>query len=315
MTIILSIIVGFIFLYSGAGALVKGSSDIALKMGISQLMVGLTVVAFGTSVPELIVSLKAAIADTGDISLGNIVGSNICNIGLILGFSALIRPLRIQFQTIRFDIPFMIGATIVFLFFSWGSQLNRLEGMLLFIGFIIFIIFNRFFIHKAIQGTSGKKCKDRLSLSDGKLWKSIVQIGVGILFLFTGAHFLIKGSIQAAKHFGMSEAFVGLTIIALGTSLPELATSVMASWKGHKDIAVGNIIGSNIFNILCISGITCLVHPIQVYDITFFDLLFMLGLSILIFPLMRTGFTLKRWEGALMIGLYFFYLYLKVLKI
>lgn len=309
MIITLYIISGLILLFVGAESLVKGSSSISVRLGVSHLIVGLTIVAFGTSSPELVVSIKAATAGTGDISLGNVIGSNICNIGLILGLSALIRPLNIQLQTIRFDVPFMISASIIFIFFSLGLKLDRIEGILLFIGFIFFIVFNIISINK------GKKEFIRESNNKpvtyySSLWKDLLQIGIGLVFLNFGSNFLIKGSVQAADILGISEAFVGLTIIALGTSLPELATSVMASWKGEKDIAVGNIIGSNIFNILCVLGLSSIISPIQGVNIKILDLLFMLGLSVLIFPLMKTDFILKRWEGTLMVGLYFLYLFL-----
>jgi len=309
LIITLYIISGLILLFVGAESLVKGSSSISVRLGVSHLIVGLTIVAFGTSSPELVVSIKAATAGTGDISLGNVIGSNICNIGLILGLSALIRPLNIQLQTIRFDVPFMISASIIFIFFSLGLKLDRIEGILLFIGFIFFIVFNIISINK------GKKEFIRESNNKpvtyySSLWKDLLQIGIGLVFLNFGSNFLIKGSVQAADILGISEAFVGLTIIALGTSLPELATSVMASWKGEKDIAVGNIIGSNIFNILCVLGLSSIISPIQGVNIKILDLLFMLGLSVLIFPLMKTDFILKRWEGTLMVGLYFLYLFL-----
>jgi cation:H+ antiporter len=310
MTVIFSIISGLILLYFGAEALIKGSSAIAIRLGINPLIIGLTIVAFGTSAPELVVSLQAALAGTGDLSLGNVIGSNICNIGLILGLSALIRSLRIQLQIIRIDLPLMIGASLIFLCFFLNSRLNRLEGVVLFFGFIIFVLFNVRSISREKQRESMKDSKSCSVKLSGRIWKDLLLIGVGLLLLTTGADFLIKGSIAAASWLGISEAFVGLTIVALGTSLPELATSVLASWKGQNDIAVGNIIGSNILGVL---GLTALIHPLQAYQIRVLDLLFMLGLSILILPLMRTGFTLKRWEGALMVGIYFFHIILIIM--
>ncbi len=310
MIITLYIISGLILLFIGAESLVKGSSAIAVRLGISHLIIGLTIVAFGTSAPELVISLKAAAADSGDISLGNVIGSNICNIGLILGLSALIRPLNIQLKTIRFDVPFMLSASIIFIFFSLGLKLDRIEGIVLFVGFIFFIVFNIRSINKEKKKEVIKKIENNPSAQHTGLWKYFLQIGIGLILLNFGSNFLIKGSIQAADFLGISEAFVSLTIIALGTSLPELATSVIASWRGEKDIAVGNIIGSNIFNILCVLGLSSIICPIQGVNIQILDLLFMLGLSVLIFPLMKTDFTFKRWEGGLMMGLYFFYIYL-----
>ncbi len=310
MAVIFSIIGGLFLLYAGAEMLIKGSSAIAFRLGISQLVVGLTVVAFSTSSPELVVSLQAALAGTGDLSLGNVIGSNICNIGLILGLSALIRPLRVNLQTIRFELPFMMGATILFLTFFLDLRLNSLEGALLFMGLIIFLMFNVVSLRREKYNSAVKDLKSPTVISNLRVGKSILHIGLGIGSLIMGAHFLIKGSVAAASWLGISEAFVGLTIVALGTSLPELATSVLASWKGQNDIAVGNIIGSNIFNLLGVLGLTSLIHPLQAFQIRVPDLLFMLGLSILVLPLMRTGFTLMRWEGALLVGVYVVYIVL-----
>ena len=308
MQIGLYIIVGLILLYAGAEALVRGSAATALRLGISPLVVGLTVVAFGTSAPELIVSLKASLSGSGDISLGNVIGSNICNIGLILGLSALIRPLRVQLQTIRFDVPFMIVASSLLSFFLLGLRLSRIEGAVLFIVFLMFILSNMGLIAKEIQKKPVKTFQEKMSLPTGSVWKDFIRIVFGLVMLFIGADFLIRGGVAAANRLGISQAVIGLTIIALGTSLPELATSVMASYKGQNDISVGNLIGSNLFNILFILGLSSLVHPIQGQNIRVVDLLFMLGLGMLILPLMKTGYTLKRWEGALMLGVYFVYL-------
>jgi len=310
MIIIFYIISGLLLLFLGAELLVKGSSAIAVRFGISHLVVGLTIVAFGTSAPELVISLKAAVTGSGDISLGNVIGSNISNIGLILGMSALIHPLHVQLQTIRFDVPFMLISSIIFIFFSLGLQLDRIEGIVLFVGFIFFVVFNIRSINKEKKKEVIKKIGNSPSTPHIGLGKYFLQIGIGLILLNFGSNFLIKGSVQTAHLLGVSEAFVGLTIIALGTSLPELATSVIASWKGEMDIAVGNIIGSNIFNILCVLGISSVICPIQGVNIKILDMLFMLGLSVLIFPLMKTDFTLKRWEGALLLGVYVLYILL-----
>jgi cation:H+ antiporter len=314
VVVVLIILAGLCLLYLGAESLVRGSSAIALRGGVSPLVVGMTVVAFGTSSPELFVSLRATIGGAGDISLGNVIGSNICNIGLILGLSALIRPLRIQLQTIRFDIPIMTGASILLWIFLSGLRLSRIEGAILFVGFLVFVLFNVWSIAQERGKKSLQDYDDKSARRSGNTWRESVLVGIGLMMLIIGANLFIKGSVDAANRLGVSQAFIGLTVVALGTSLPELATSVVASATGHQDISVGNVIGSNIFNILCVLGLASFVRPIQGMDIGNVDLLFMIGLGVLILPLMKTGYTLKRWEGALILSVYGLFLYLIVSK-
>jgi cation:H+ antiporter len=311
ITTIVLIITGLILVLTGAEALVRGSSSFALRLGISPLLIGLTIVAYGTSFPELIVSTKAALAGEGDISIGNIVGSNIFNIALILGFSALIRPLNVKSQLIRKDTPFMILVAALFLFFFRDFNISRVEGSLLFLGALIYtgIIINSANRERRIP-------KNENHLDEGlphrlkNIWLDFGFITVGFAMLFFGANILVDNSVVLAQILGVSQAVIGLTIIAGGTSVPELATSIVAARRNQADIALANVVGSNIFNILGIIGISSLIHPIQGVDIRMLDFYWMIGTSIILLPFLHTGFRLNRWEGLCLIVTYGIYLFL-----
>jgi cation:H+ antiporter len=309
MEMIFYIVGGLIFLYLGAEGLVRGSSALALRLRISPLVVGLTVVAFGTSAPELVVSLKASLMGTGDIALGNVIGSNICNIGLILGLSALVRPLRIQIQTVRLEVPILIGSSFLIWIFLRDMRLGRLEGMVLTTGVLAFIFFNVWHARKQQDTVKTSDVAGGILSTRSRIWVEFVLLFAGIGLLIFGAGLFVDGSVEAARRLGVGEAFIGLTLVALGTSLPELATSVVAAWKGQNDISVGNVIGSNIFNTFGILGISSTVQPIQGVGIQTTDLIFMTGLSLLILPLMKTDFTLKRWEGGILLFIYIGYIF------
>ena len=308
MEIAINIIGGLLFLYLGAEGLVKGSSALALRFRISPLIVGLTIVAFGTSAPELVVSLKASLIGTGDIALGNVIGSNICNIGLILGLSALIRPLQIQIQTIRLEVPILIGSSLLVWMFLTNMRLGCIEGIVLTIGIVSFICFNVWHARKMQNRDIIPQVMETIPSPRAKLWIELVFLLAGFGLLILGANLFVTGSVEAARRLGVSKAFIGLTLVALGTSLPELATSVVAAWKGQNDISVGNVIGSNIFNTFGILGLSSTVRPLQGYGIQESDLIFMTALSLLILPLMKTDFTLKRWEGGVLLGIYVLYI-------
>lgn len=308
----LHIVGGLIFLYLGAEGLVRGSSALALRFRVSPLVVGLTVVSFGTSAPELVVSLKASLTGTGDIALGNVIGSNICNIGLILGLSALIRPLRIQIQTIRLEVPILIGSSFLIWIFLSNMRLNRIEGIVLTISILAFIYFNVWHARKQQNMEMASRVAEALPPLRSKVWTELIFLFAGFGMLVLGANLFVKGSTEAAQRLGVGEAFIGLTLVALGTSLPELATSVVAAWKGQNDISVGNVIGSNIFNTFGILGLSSTVHPIQGVGIQSKDLIFMTVLSLLILPLMKTDFTLKRWEGGVLLGIYVLYIFVRM---
>ena len=313
MTFIL-LILGFILLVVGAELLVRGASRLAVIVRISPLVIGLTVVAFGTSSPELAVSLKAAFANSSDISLGNVVGSNIFNILFVLGISSLFLPLFVSQQLVRLDVPLMIIASVLVLILGLDGNIGRVDGLLLFTGIIAYIVF---LIKKSRKekteivkeytqeyGNAIIKPKRRIPMFIG-------FIVAGLVLLVLGSHLLVDNSVIIARYFNVSELLIGLTIIAVGTSLPELATSVIATIKGERDIAVGNVIGSNIFNLLAILGLAGLLSPngINVTDTALrFDLPFMIAVSVACLPIFFTGYIISRWEGGLFLAYYFVYI-------
>jgi cation:H+ antiporter len=295
---------GIFGLYLGAEGLVRGSVALALQLGLSRLVIGLTVVAFGTSTPELVVSVKAALDGLYGISLGNVAGSNICNIALILGISAVIQPLRIDAQVVRLQIPIMILVSILLTVLLLDGGIGRLEGACLFLGIVAYTGYSLYAARKENPNADGNTSDLPAKAPAGRIWVSLLFVAGGLGLLMAGAQFFLTGAVSLARNLGVSEAFIGLTIVALGTSLPELATSMMAALKKEGDIAVGNVVGSNIFNILCILGVTSLVHPIEMGGIRMIDMGVMLGVAILVLPMARSGFRLNRWEGAILLAAY-----------
>lgn len=304
----LSVLLGLVLLYFGAEWLVRGSSSMALRLGLSPLVIGLTVVAYGTSMPELVVSIKAVMAGQSDIAVGNVVGSNIFNVALILGVAALIFPIKIQFQLIRFDVPLMIGITLLALFFLRDGRLDRWEAAILFVGILCYTAGSLIYAKKSAPKEVTEEYAESLPKPNGHLWADIGFVVAGLVVMVIGSKFLVDGSISLARLFGVSEAVIGLTIVAAGTSTPELAATIVAAFKKEPDIAVGNIVGSNIYNLLCILGITGLVHPLNLGGITLVDQLVMLGVAVLLIPFMWSGFVLRRWEGIVLLGIYVGYL-------
>lgn len=306
--IVLYLAGGLVMLFVGAEGLIRGSSSLAIKMGIAPLVVGLTVVAFGTSTPELVVSLKAAIIGNGSISLGNVIGSNIANIALILGIAALVRPLDIHAKVIMREIPIMIGLSIMLIIFLLDEELAFVEGLIFVIGIVVYIVVN---IKMARNEKSAEVSSEFEEGLKSKLGTpiSFVFIVVGLTLLIVGANLFVQSAVEIAKVFYVSDAVIGLTIVAIGTSLPELITSVVASYKKESDIAVGNVVGSNIFNILAILGITALIIPISSAGIGYIDLGVMLFTAILLWPLSRTSFSITRFEGAFLLLGYAGYIY------
>ncbi|HBC89153.1 MAG TPA: calcium:proton exchanger [Lentisphaeria bacterium] len=300
------ILVGFVLLYYGGEWLVGGGASLAVKAGITPLVVGLTVVAFGTSCPELMVSVDAALTGHGEISIGNVVGSNIFNIALILGMSAMIKPLKVKLQLLRFDTPIMILVTVLFTIFFIDRNISRIEALILFLGLITYTVvvirMARSEVKKSKSAGDYNEIKAEYDLS-----VCIFFIAAGLITLVVGARFLVDGAIMIAKAFNISEAVIGLTIVAAGTSLPELATSVVASARKQSDISIGNIVGSNIFNILCIVGIAGLISPISAPGISNFDIFTMLLTAGILFTLMKTGFTINRFEGLILLLIYIGY--------
>ncbi len=305
---LLLISAGLLLLYYGAEWLVGGGASLAVKAGVTPLVVGLTVVAFGTSCPELIVSVDAAMGHHGEISIGNVVGSNIFNIAFILGISAMIRPLKVQLQLIRFDTPIMIAVSVLFAIFFIDKKISRTEALVLFVGLFIYIVTVVRMARKEVTKNREDGVPVEIHAEYG-LVVCIFFIIAGLTALVAGARVFVQGAIMVAQNFKISEAVIGLTIVAAGTSLPELATSVVAAAKKQADISIGNIVGSNIFNILCIIGIAGLISPICAPGISSVDLGMMLLTAILLFPLMRTGFIINRIEGFVLVLVYLGYLY------
>ena len=305
-TSIFLLILSLIALYIGADWLVRGSSALAARANISPLVIGLTVVAFGTSAPELIVSLNAALHGQGDIAIGNVVGSNIFNICLILGVSAIIHPLQAKTQLVKKDIPIMIAATILFTILFWNGKIGRLEGLLFFTGIVVYTFYSLYFARKHNK-ESNLSSEEKVKPSSGHWYVDVLFLIGGLAVLVFASQLLVDNAVSLAKSFGVSEAVIGLTIVAAGTSMPELATSIVAAYKKNPEIAVGNIVGSNIFNLLAIVGTTALVHPINAPQVNYIDLLVMLGASILILPIARTGYKINRWEGIGLVIIYIGY--------
>ncbi|WP_298549807.1 calcium/sodium antiporter [uncultured Parabacteroides sp.] len=298
------LILSLVALYIGAGWLVQGSSALALKAKISPLVIGLTIVAFGTSSPELAVSLDAALNGQGDIAIGNIVGSNIFNIGIILGISATICPLQVKKQLLRIDIPVMLIATILLTLLFWNGTLGRTEGFFFLTGIIIYTLFCLFYSRKHGEGPN-------LELEEQPKHWAIDMLAIigGLVVLVFASRLLVDNAVSIAKELGVSEAVIGLTVVAAGTSLPELATSIVAASRHKPDIAIGNIVGSNLFNLLAIAGSCSLIHPIEAKNINDIDLLVMLAISTLLLPLVKSGQKISRTEGFVLILLYVIYMF------
>jgi len=302
------LLLGLGLLYAGAEALVHGSSALARRLGLSPLVIGLTVVAFGTSAPELAVSAKAALEGMGGITMGNVIGSNIANIALVIGAAALVRPIEVHAQVIRLDIPIVIGASLLVIVFAWGGHLSHLEGGILLSGLIAYLIYSVVLGRRERARRVATEFQAEVPKGMSSLWNEILLMAGGIALLVVGSGQVVEGAVAIANRFGVSNAVIGLTLIALGTSLPELATSVVASYKRHSDIAMGNIIGSNIFNLLGVLGITAVITPIDVTGIYPVDWIIMIALALLLLRMLRKRYTLRRWEGADLLVIYLAYI-------
>lgn len=314
LEIILYLSGGILMLYAGAEGLVRGSSSLALRVGIAPLVVGLIVVSLGTSSPELVVSLKAALEGNGNISLGNVVGSNIANIALILGVAAIIRPMKVLAQVVKREIPIMIFVSLILVLFLIDHQLSFIEGIVFSIGIVVYSFISVYLAKKENNKLIEEEFVEGISKKPLNKWLAIVFIIAGLSLLIFGANLFLEAAVEIAKIFGLSQAVIGLTIIAIGTSLPELVTSAVASFKNEADIAIGNAVGSNIFNIFLILGITAIVIPINAEEISGVDIIVMLITAVIILPLSWTGFVLKRWEGVLLLTGYLVYLYYLIPK-
>jgi len=315
MTIVL-FVAGLLFLIMGAELLVRGASRLAASWGIPPLIIGLTVVAFGTSAPEFAVSFQSALAGQATIAVGNVVGSNIFNILLILGLAALITPLVVSAQLIRFDVPLMIGGSLAVLALAWDGSFSRLDGLLLFAGLLLYL---GILIYVGRQ--EGKASEMGPEVAQAELseerkeerfaWvRNGLLVVAGLVLLVIGSNWLVDSAIIFAHFLGVSELIIGLTIVAAGTSLPEVVTSIVASLRGERDIAVGNVVGSNIFNLLGVLGVAAMASPNGVEmatSVITFDIPIMIAVAFVCLPIFFTGGTISRWEGALLFGYYIAY--------
>lgn len=312
LTVIVLFVLGLVLLVTGAEFLVRGAARLASRLGVTPLVIGLTVVAFGTSAPELAVSVQAGLAGQSDIAVGNVVGSNIVNILLILGLSALIVPLVVSQQLVRIDVPLLIGASVLFLLMGQDGHIGLFDGILLFAGIVGYILFALRQSRKesaAIEAEYAQEFGGGGKLG-GALPLQIALIVAGLAMLVLGSHWLVEGAVAFARLFGVSELIIGLTIVAIGTSLPELATSVVAALRGERDIAVGNVVGSGIFNLLAIAGIAAMVTPgglAVAPALVRFDIPIMLAVAFACLPVFAKGHLIPRWQGMLFIGYYVAY--------
>jgi cation:H+ antiporter len=308
-------VIGLGLLIAGAEALVRGASRLAAGLGVAPLVIGLTVVAFGTSAPEVAVSLQSAFSGQADLAVGNVVGSNIFNVLFILGLSAAIAPLIVSRQLIRLDVPLMIGVSLLLPVVAWDLNISRLDGLILFAGIVVYTAF----LVRQSRREAAQKGADEFEREYGEATKprsardwavdlGLIVAGLGMLVL--GSRWLVDGAVAIARVAGLSELIIGLTVVAAGTSLPEVATSVIASLKGERDIAVGNVVGSNTFNILGVLGLSAAVSPMginvsmAVFD---FDIPVMIAVAVACLPIFFTGYQIARWEGFVFLGYYVAY--------
>lgn len=303
----LAVLGGLVLLALGAEGLVRGSSSIALRMGIAPLAIGLTVVAFGTGSPEMVVSLQAALSGSSDLALGNIVGSNIANLALILGVAALARPLHVRSAVLHREVPVMIAVTVLLALLLADGVLGRIEGTLLTAGAIAYTILTYRAARRDVDVEVAAEFANELPATPTGTGRSIALTIGGLAGLLVGANVLVRGAVVIAQGLGMSEVVIGLTVIALGTSLPELATSVVAALRNDADVAFGNVLGSNILNILLILGVVAMIQPISAAALRPLDLGVMVGSTIVVFVLMRRGRVLTRPEGGLLVAGYVAY--------
>lgn len=297
---VLFILVGIVLVLWGADRLTDGAVAVAEKMKMPQIVIGLTIVAMGTSMPEFCVSLVSALKGTTDLAVGNIVGSNIFNTLLIVGVSAWVAPMTILKSTVRKDIPFALFASVILFIMCLDGNISRLDAGILFVLFLVFM-------YVTLKGAKTKDDDTTArtdSIEDNKkpmaTWLSIVWIIVGLACLIGGSNLFVEGATKVAEHIGVSEAVIGLTIVAGGTSLPELATSVVSARKGNSGIAIGNVLGSNVFNILAILGVTGVITPMHLQGITMLDLSMMVVSTLLVWLFSFTKYKIARWEGVVL---------------
>lgn len=305
----LLIFIGLVLLVVGAEGLVRGSSSVALRLGVTPLVVGLTIVAFGTGSPEFAVSIGSALNGNSGLALGNVIGSNISNIALILGIAAVIKPLNVRAEIVRREAPIMVVITGFLWLLLYDGELSRIDGAILTFGAVAYTFLTYYLSKQKQKKDVEEEFAEAYTQPKGAVWKDVVFIISGLALLVSGANLLVDGAVTIAKYFGLSEVVIGLTIIAVGTSLPELATSAIAAKKNEADVALGNAIGSNVLNILAVLGITALIQPISLEGVRILDLGVMLGSAILLNVLLGRNFILDRLEGSILIIGYVIYVY------
>lgn len=310
---ILQLLGGLVVLILGGEGLVRGASEIALRLKISPLIVGLTIVAFGTSAPELFISVHSATSGSPDMAMGNVIGSNICNLGLVLGITALIYPIDVHKDSLRYDWPVVMGSSFLLYFFALDQKLDYVSGIIM-VSLLLCYLF--FLMKKSIKEKKNAAEEFDLHLDDGKTtptvaWiKDIVFIVLGIAALSQGSDWFVSGAKTVFEAFQIDERVIGIVVLALGTSLPELVTSVVAAFKRQTDLALGNLLGSNIFNVLSILGFTSMITEINVNEAMLsYDIWVMLGITFMVFPLALMGKKLGKVDGAVLLVLYFGYMY------
>ena len=309
LMIAIYIIGGLILLYFGANWLVQGAITLALHLGLSPLIVGLTVVALGTSVPEALVSVQAAIGHQGGIALGNVIGSNILNIALILGLSAFFNPLKVDSHLVKADVPLLAGATFMLVVLLEDFHISRMEGAFLLLCIVGYVAGNIMTVKRTSPEENKIEGVEVPEDHSKNLWRDISFLFIGLIALAFGSNFLVTGAVDLARIWGLSEALIGLTIVSIGTGTPEMATALMAAYRKRADLAIGNAVGSNLFNIMFVLGIAALVAPLDGKGISSVDLYVMLGVTILLLPTVWTGRILDRKEGFLFLAIYVGYLY------
>lgn len=299
---------GLVLLALGAEGLVRGSSSIALRMGIAPLAIGLTVVAFGTGSPEMVVSLQAALSGSSDLALGNIVGSNIANLALILGVAALARPLHVRSAVLHREVPVMIAVTVLLALLLYDGRLGRVEGTVLAAGAILYTVLTYRAARRDRDAEVAAEFAHEIADAPAGTGRAVTLVIGGLAGLLVGANVLVWGAVVIAQRLGMSEVVIGLTVVALGTSLPELATSVVAALRNDADVAFGNVLGSNILNILLILGVVAMIQPMSSAALRPLDIGVMVGSAVAVYLLMRHGRRLGRREGGLLLVGYVAYL-------
>ncbi len=301
---ILFMIAGVACLYFGAEVMIMGGAALALRLGLPIIIIGLIIMGYGTGAPELVVSIQASLAGKGDIVLGNVIGSNIANTGLILGLVAMLQPIPINKRLVLSDGPVMgVTAMAVCGLFFFGRTIGYVEGALLLLGLCVYTVWSFYHgkkTHKPEDEPHPHKMKN--------IWVEIASVLGGLFLLIIGGKLFLEGAIEVAKYYKISDRVIGLTIVALGTSLPEMATSLVAARKKHADMAIGNVVGSNIFNLLAIIGVTALIGPISVQNIHWIDYTYMAVLMVGLWMIIYKGTQITRWEGVLMFGSYLTYM-------